>query len=199
MQQDVFSQFRNSLNLPRHFKIKLADYTESNESVFDSALNYLPIPASYSRTFTEVKGINIHVLSRLEEAIGSSGQHMLLIGRALKWYAFIKYGPLDWNTVRPYYVDYYVRKCQVELIIVNKFMDFDLEKKTKVEDHLKRLWTDFRNSALIFWERSLRYPSHELTFGALQDIYIRNINADSFLPWPTPSPIDTVIFSMSTR
>jgi hypothetical protein len=199
MQQDVFSQFRSSLNLPRHFKIKLADYTESNESVFDSALNYLPIPASYSRTFREVKGINIHVLSRLEEAIGSSGQHMLLIGRALKWYAFIKYGPLDWNTVRPYYVDYYVRKCQVELIIVNKFMDFDLEKKTKVEDHLKRLWTDFRNSALIFWERSLRYPSHELTFGALQDIYIRNINADSFLPWPTPSPIDTVIFSMSTR
>ena len=72
MQQDVFSQFRNSLNLPRHFKIKSAVYTESNESVFDSALNYLPIPASYSRTFTEVKGINIHVLSRLEEAIGSS-------------------------------------------------------------------------------------------------------------------------------
>jgi hypothetical protein len=199
MQQDVFSQFRNSLNLPRHFKIKSAVYTESNESVFDSALNYLPIPASYSRTFTEVKGINIHVLSRLEEAIGSSGQHMLLIGRALKWYAFIKYGPLDWNTVRPYYVDYYVRKCQVELIIVNKFMDFDLEKKTKVEDHLKRLWTDFRNSALIFWERSLRYPSHELTFGALQDIYIRKINTNSFLPWPTPAPVDTVIFSMSKR
>jgi hypothetical protein len=135
----------------------------------------------------------------LEEAIGSSGQHMLLIGRALKWYAFIKYGPLDWNTVRPYYVDYYVRKCQVELIIVNKFMGFDLEKKTKVEDHLKRLWTDFRNSALIFWERSLRYPSHELTFGALQDIYIRKINTNSFLPWPTPAPVDTVIFSMSKR
>ena len=78
-------------------------------------------------------------------------------------------------------------------------MGFDLEKKTKVEDHLKRLWTDFRNSALIFWERSLRYPSHELTYGALQDIYIRKINTNSFLPWPTPAPVDTVIFSMSKR
>jgi len=78
-------------------------------------------------------------------------------------------------------------------------MMFELERKTKVEDHLQRLWNDYRNAALVFWDQSLRYPSHELTYGVLQHVYIRKLYAESLIPWPLPPERDNVIFTMTRR
>ena len=102
-------------------------------------------------------------------------------------------------TIKPFYIDYFIKRCNLNLETIVKFLQFDLEKKTKVEDHLTRKWNDFRNSALIFCDRSLRYPSHEFAYGALQDIYIRKLPLDSLLPWPSPLVRETQIFTMSQR
>jgi hypothetical protein len=195
----VIQQFRKNLNLPRYHKPRESPELLIDVNLFDEALNYLPIPSSFHSGCLELKGLNSTCLSKLEVEIGPFAQHMILIGRALRWMAFLKNGPVDWLTIKPFYINYYISKCDLNLEIVEKFMQCDLEKKTKVEDHLTRKWNDFRNSALIFWDRSLRYPSHELTYGALQDIYIRKLPLDSLLPWPSPLVRETTIFTMSQR
>ena len=195
----IFSQFRDNLNLPKTYKRRDESIEDTDESILEDALKNLPIPLSFSSQFNEVKGLSASILNTLVKDFGKYGQYMILIGRALKWSLFLKYGPLDWKTIKPFYVDYFVMTCHIPLSTVQLVMMFELGKKSKVEDHLKRLWNDFRNSALIFWDRSLRYPSHELTYGALQHLYIRHIPAGSFIPWPSPQIKDTVIFSMKRR
>ena len=195
----VYDQLRDNLNIPKQTKRREEIQEETDETIFDNAYCDLPIPNSFVIGSQELKGVSANCLATLDHEYGQSGQHILLIGRALKWLLFMKYGPLDWKTIKPFYFDYFVKTCQVPLTTITKFFLFKLEKNTTVEDHLKRLWNDFRNSAIMFWDRSLRYPSHELTYGALKDIYIRRISKDSFIPWPTPRVQEPVIFTMTSR
>jgi hypothetical protein len=196
----MYQHFRNNLSVIKNYKSTDSLFEEPDENIFHQVLHEMPIPPSFRDSFKELKGIAVSVLAALNTQFGASGQHMLLIGRALRWSAYLKYGPLDWKTIKlHYYIEFFVSKCHVSVEVVEKFMNFELERKTKVDDHLKRVWNDFRNSALIFWDRSLRYPSHELTYGSLQNIYLRQRPTASLIPWPSPTITDNVILTMTRR
>ena len=119
----VLQQFCASLNLPKHHKSRELQNDHTDETIFDQALNYLPIPVSFFSIFQEIKGISSQVLANLETEIGVFGQHMIILGRAMRWYAFLKFGPVDWPTIKPIYVDYFVKKCNVPLLTVDFFFD----------------------------------------------------------------------------
>ena len=121
----MYQHFRNNLSASRNFKSIENLIEEPDENIFHQVLHEMPIPPSFRDSCKELKGIAVSVLAAMNTQFGASGQHMLLIGRGLQWSAFLKYGPLDWKTIKlHYYIEFFVSKCHVSAEIVDKFYEF---------------------------------------------------------------------------